>query len=128
MLGNLARTQGGTRAVMTYLAVDPAPALRQGLFAQGTLDTEKVQALAVPLNAVRTDKPQPYVQLVSDQKVVHQLVEMGGRGEVDGQTMVAVKGVAENAMVIAGTVGPLRDGTAVKFTTPVVETPTQGGK
>lgn len=121
-------TVAGSRAVLVYLAVDAAPGLRQGLFAQGTLDTEKVQALAVPLNAVRTDKPQPYVQLVSNQKVVHQLVEMGGRGEVDGQTMVAVKGVAENAMVIAGTVGPLRDGTAVKFTTPVVETPTQGGK
>lgn len=119
-------TVAGSRAVLVYLAVDAAPGLRQGLFAQGTLDTEKVQALAVPLNAVRTDKPQPYVQLVSDQKVVHQLVEMGGRGEVEGQTMVAVKGVAENAMVIAGTVGPLRDGTAVKFTPAAA--PTQSGK
>lgn len=119
-------TVTGSRAVLVYLAVDAAPGLRQGLFAQGTLDTEKVQALAVPLNAVRTDKPQPYVQLVSNQKVVHQLVEMGARGEVEGQTMVAVKGVAENAMVIAGTVGPLRDGTAVKFTPAAA--PTQSGK
>lgn len=110
----------GSRAILVYLAVDAAPGLRQGLFAQGTLGTHRVQALAVPLNAVRTDKPQPYVQLVSTAKVLHQTVEMGARGEVDGQTMVAIKGAPENATVISGTVGTLRDGTAVKYT--------QGGK
>jgi RND family efflux transporter MFP subunit len=116
----------GSRAVLVYLAIEAAPGLRQGLFAQGTLGTEHVQALAVPLNAVRTDKPQPYVQLVEKQQVVHQTVELGARGEVDGQTMVAVKGVPENASVIAGTVGPLREGTVVKFTKPTTLTP--GGK
>ncbi len=49
----------GSRAVIAYLAVDSAPGLRQGLFAQGTLGTGRLQTLAVPLNAVRTDKPQP---------------------------------------------------------------------
>ena len=106
----------GSRAVLIYLAVDAAPGLRQGLFAQGTLGTDRLQALAVPLNAVRTDKPEPYVQLVSNNQVVHQTVEMGARGEVDGQTMVAIKGVPENAIVISGAVGTLRAGTAVKFT------------
>ena len=106
----------GSRAVLVYLAVDAAPGLRQGLFAQGTLGTDRLQALAVPLNAVRTDKPEPYVQLVSQQKVVHQTVEMGARGEVDGQTMVAIKGVPENATLVSGTLGTLRDGSAVKFT------------
>ena len=106
----------GSRAVLVYLAVEAAPGLRQGLFAQGTLGTDRLQALAVPLNAVRTDKPEPYVQLVSQQKVVHQTVEMGARGEVDGQTMVAIKGVPENATLVSGTLGTLRDGSAVKFT------------
>jgi len=106
----------GSRAVLVYLAVEATPGLRQGLFAQGTLGTDRLQALAVPLNAVRTDKPEPYVQLVSQQKVVHQTVEMGARGEVDGQTMVAIKGVPENATLVAGSVGTLRDGSAVKFT------------
>jgi len=116
----------GSRAVLIYLAVDAAPGLRQGLFAQGTLGTDHLRALAVPLNAVRTDKPQPYVQLVSNNQIVHQTVEMGARGEVDGQTMVAIKGVAENATLVAGTVGPLREGSAVKFTNPL--NPTPGGK
>lgn len=106
----------GSRAVLVYLAVDAAPGLRQGLFAQGTLGTDRLQALAVPLSAVRTDKPEPYVQLVSQQKVLHQTVEMGARGEVDGQTMVAIKGVPENATLVAGSVGTLRDGSAVKYT------------
>lgn len=116
----------GSRAVIAYLAVDPVPGLRQGLFAQGTLGTGRLQALAVPLSAVRTDKPQPYVQLVSQQRVQHQTVELGARGELDGQTMVAIKGVPENAVVVAGTVGTLRDGTAVKFANPA--TPAPGGK
>ncbi len=114
----------GSRAVLVYLALEASPGLRQGLFAQGTLDTERVQALSVPLSAVRTDKPQTYVQLVNEQRVVHQSVELGPRGEVDGQAMVAVKGVPENASVIAGSVGRLRDGSAVTLTGPT----TPGGK
>lgn len=116
----------GSRAVLVYLAIDAAPGLRQGLFAQGTLGTDRLQTLAVPLNAVRTDKPQPYVQLLSNKQVVHQTVEMGARGEVAGQTMVAIKGVPENATIVSGTVGTLLEGTAVKFTNLV--TPTAGGK
>jgi RND family efflux transporter MFP subunit len=107
----------GSRAVLIYLAVDAAAGLRQGLFAQGTLGTGRLQALAVPLTAVRTDKPQPYVQLISHNQVRHQNVELGARGEVGGQTMVALHGVPEGATVVAGTVGPLRAGIAVKFTT-----------
>ncbi len=109
----------GSRAVLVYLAVDASPGLRQGLFAQGTLGTGRLQALAVPLSAVRTDEPQPYVQLISQLQVVHQTVELGARGEIDGQTMVAVKGVAENATLIAGTVGSLRAGTSVKLASSV---------
>ncbi len=109
----------GSRAVLVYLAVDAAPGLRQGLFAQGSLGTQRVQALVVPLSAVRTDKPQPYVQLIDKksegQQVVHQRVQLGARGEVDGQAMVAVEGLPENATVVAGTVGVLREGSAVKL-------------
>jgi hypothetical protein len=47
--------------------------------------------------------------------VVHQRVKLGARGEVDGQAMVAIEGLAENATVIAGTVGVLREGSAVKL-------------
>lgn len=112
----------GSRAVLVYLAIAPAPGLRNGLFAQGTLLTGRLQALVVPLTAVRSDKPEPYVLLLSQQQVLHQSVEVGARGEIDGQTMVAVKGVPENATLVAGTVGPVRDGTAVRFTSPSTAT------
>jgi RND family efflux transporter MFP subunit len=106
----------GSRAVIAYLAVEPAIGLRQGLFAQGVLGTGRLQTLAVPLGAVRTDKPQPYVQWVDQQQVRHQTVELGARGEVDAQVMVAIKGVSEGAKVVSGSVGTLRDGTPVKLT------------
>jgi RND family efflux transporter MFP subunit len=108
--------QAGSRSVLAYLAIADAAGLRQGLFAQGTLGTGRTSALAVPLAAVRTDKPSPYVQVVEDNKVAHKTVEPGARGEAGKETMVAVKGLAPGAVVIKGSIGPLREGTAVRFT------------
>lgn len=105
----------GSRAVLAYLAMDPAPGLRQGLFAQGTLSTGTTRTLAVPLTAVRTDKPQPYVQVLSNGQVVHQTVTLGARGELDGQSMVGIQGVAEGATVLSGSVGSIRAGTLAKL-------------
>ena len=104
----------GSRAVLAYLAIESNAGLRQGLFAQGTLATGTSRSLALPLSAVRTDKPQPYVQLLKDGQVAHQTVELGARGELDGQTMTGVKGVSEGATVLSGAVGSLRAGTLVK--------------
>jgi len=106
----------GSRAVLAYLALESAAGLRQGLYAQGTLNTGGSRALAVPLNAVRTDKPSPYVQRVAGGKVVHQTVELGERGDVKGQTYVEVKGLAEGDTVMSGTLGTVREGTLVKTT------------
>lgn len=111
-------TTVGSRAVLVYLSVDSAPGLRQGLFTQGTLVTDHLQALALPLSAVRTDQAQPYVQLVSGNQVLHQAVALGARSDLDGQTLVALTGLAENATVLAGRVGPLRAGTVVRFAQP----------
>lgn len=107
-------TQAGSRSVLAYLSLTPTAGLRQGLFAQGTLGTGQVSALAVPVSAVRTDKPAPYVQVAEQDRVVHKPVTLGERGEADGQLMVAVSGLAENATVLAGSVGALREGTTVK--------------
>jgi RND family efflux transporter MFP subunit len=104
----------GSRAVLVYLAIDTHAGLRQGLFAQGTLATGTSREMALPVSAVRTDKPQPYVQLLSNGQVAHQTVELGTRGESGGQTMVTVKGLQENATVLRGTVGSVRAGTLVK--------------
>jgi RND family efflux transporter MFP subunit len=110
--------QAGSRSVLGYLAVVDPTGLRQGLFAQGTIAIGRTSALAVPLSAVRTDKPAPYVQVVEDKKVAHKPVTLGARGEADKESWVAVSGVTADAVVIRGHVGPLREGTAVKFTKP----------
>jgi RND family efflux transporter MFP subunit len=110
--------QAGSRSVLGYLAVVDPTGLRQGLFAQGTIAIGRTSALAVPLSAVRTDKPAPYVQVVEDKKVAHKPVTLGARGEADKESWVAVSGVTTDAVVIRGHVGPLREGTAVKFTKP----------
>lgn len=101
------------RSVLVYLSVAPLPGLRQGLFAQGMLDTMKETTVAVPLSAVRTDKPQPYVQLIQNGRIVHQTVEMGGRGEAQGITMVAIKNIAHGAMITSASAGNLRENTQV---------------
>lgn len=106
----------GSRAVLAYLVLDPLPGLRQGLFVQGRVQVGVVQAPAIPLSAVRTDKPTPYVQLVADNKLVHQPVQLGARAEVDGQTVVIVQGIPDNARLVNGSVGSLREGTSVTLT------------
>jgi RND family efflux transporter MFP subunit len=109
-------TQAGSRSVLAYLSIDKPEGLRQGLFAQGTLAGAKVSALAVPVNAVRTDKPNPYVQVVENNTIVHKPVELGARGDAGAEQIVAVKGLPEGAVVVRGAVGSLREGTVVKFT------------
>ena len=109
-------TQAGSRSVLVYLGVESVPGLRQGLFAQGSLDTARTSILCVPLSAVRTDQPEPYVQVVENNVIAHKPVQPGVQGRAQGEWMVAVTGLAENTVVIRGSVGPLRAGTKVKFT------------
>lgn len=119
--------QAGSRSVLAYLSMDNpgvsgasgeagAPPLRQGLFAQGTLGTARTSLLALPVSAVRTDKPAPYVQAVENGVVVHKPVELGARGAAGGDSLVAVKGLEEGALVVRGEIGALREGTKVRFT------------
>jgi RND family efflux transporter MFP subunit len=108
--------QAGSRSVLAYLVIADASGLRQGLFAQGTLGTGRTEALAVPLSAVRTDKPTPYVQAVENNQIVHKPVELGARGESGKEVIVAVKGLAAGTVVVRGNIGLLREGTAVRYT------------
>ncbi len=107
----------GSRAVLAYLSLASTTGLRQGLFAQGALELGKVQTLTVPMSAVRTDKPQPYVQIVVNGRIVHQNVVLGVRGEFEGQTLVGVQDVPENASILSGTAGVFQAGTQVKINT-----------
>jgi RND family efflux transporter MFP subunit len=116
--------QAGSRSVLIYLALDKADGLRHGLFAKGILGMGKSQVLAVPLSAVRTDRAQPYVQVVEqvgDQlEVIHKIVTLGVRGmdmgQPESETMVAVTGLNEGSTVLKSNVGALRSGMAVRFT------------
>ena len=107
-------TQIGSRSVLVYLGVLGAPGLRHGAFAQGQLGTRSLQALAVPLGSVRTDKPAPYVQIIDGGQVRHVQVQTGARSEVEGEMWVAVSGVPEGAQVLAASVGAVREGVQVK--------------
>jgi membrane fusion protein, multidrug efflux system len=108
----------GSRSVLVYLSVASTAGLRQGLFAQGTLGTAKVQTLSVPLSAVRNDKPSPYVQVLQNDAISHQSVELGSRGDALGTTMVAVKNISAGTKVTLASAGFIRDGTKVKITLP----------
>ncbi len=111
--------QTGSRSVLVYLAVDPNPALRQGLFARGRVAVSQVQGIAVPLAAVRTDLSQPYVLQVENGKAVLKTVKLGARGEIGSQAWVIVtEGLAEGATVLTGTAGAVRDGTPVRLVGP----------
>ena len=135
-------TQAGSRNVLAYLRID-APstpksvvspiaagggALRQGLFAQGTLASLRTELLAVPVSSVRTDKPAPYVQTLEaptatnaapgaspSRVVVHRSVTLGQRGTAGqgGEPVVAVTGLTDGATVLRAAVGALREGTRV---------------
>ena len=111
--------QVGSRSVMVYLAVDSQPALRQGLFAKGRIATTAKTALALPLTAVRTDQSLPYVLQVLDDKAQLRTVQLGQRGEVDGQPWVEItSGLSDGARVLSGSAGLVRDGTPVRVLAP----------
>ena len=106
-------TQTGSRSVLVYLGLQSHPLLRQGVFVQGSLGTQKVQAVVVPLESVRSDKTKPYVQTLQDNQVVHLQVELGARGEADGKVVMALKEIKEGTRVLAPSAGAVRDGTLI---------------
>lgn len=120
--------QSNSRSVLVYLALQSTNGLRQGMYGQGELKLKQTQALAVPLDAVRTDKPQPYVQLLDNNKVVHQAVSTGVRGrlldQAQGAMWVEVQGLSANSQVLPASVGALREGMPVRLADPApVNTP-----
>jgi len=106
-------TQTGSRSVLVYLGLQSHPLLRQGVFVQGSLGTQKVQAIVVPLESVRADKSKPYVQTLKEGKVLHVQVEIGAKGEANGKAVMALKEIEEGAQVLAPSAGAVREGTLV---------------
>ena len=108
--------QAGSRSVLVYLRLDKPQGLRQGLYGQGMLVLGRRPTLALPLSHVRTDKPEPYVQVVVGNRLLHQPVKLGQRGRVgqDDTVWVEVKGIEPGTQVLSARVGPMRDGLSVR--------------
>jgi RND family efflux transporter MFP subunit len=107
----------GNRAVPVYLqlSTQPAAQLRPGMYVEGFIQTSNTQALAVPLNAVRTDQPLPYVQAVIDGVVQHTPVQLGVQSVGETQTWVAIEGLSVGQTVLSGQVGGIPAGTHVQL-------------
>jgi hypothetical protein len=77
----------------------------------------------VPVSSVRTDKPQPYVQVVQDGQIAHITVQPGARSEGGRESLMAVSGLNAGAQVLVGSVGAVREGVPVVFTAAPKSTP-----
>ena len=106
--------QTGSRSVLAYLGLPAQEGLRQGLFVQGRIAIGSVKAVAVPLSALRNDKPRPYLQLLRDGKVAHLNVEPGMQGRAADEDMVAIEGLPEGSVVLRAGAGALAEGTLAR--------------
>lgn len=108
--------QSGSRSVLVYLRLPAVAGMRQGLFARGDIVAGSTQALAVPLSAVRNDRPTPYLQVLRDGVVRHVALPdpLPPRGQHEGVPQQAVPMLADGDTVLAATAGAVRDGTRVK--------------
>lgn len=104
--------QSGSRSVLVYLKLQSTQGLRQGLYGQGQLELGRQQVLAVPLEYVRTDKPEPYLQVLNGSRLSHQAVTLGKRGRIGSNegAWVEIKGIEAGAQVLSSRVGAMREG------------------
>ncbi len=116
--------QAGSRAVLTYFSVEHHPALRQGLFARGTVSIAQRQVFAVPVAAIRNDQSLPTVPTIVNGVVVNTVVALGARGQAQdttpghapGESLIEVKsGLNEGDAYLTSSVGVVRNGTPVRM-------------
>lgn len=109
-------TQAGTRAVLVYLSLQPAPGLRVGLFARGTVALEQRRVLSLPLSAVRLDDALPYVVVLDGSALRRRTVKTGARGLVDRVESVEITdGLRDGDRILRGSLGTVRDGTPARL-------------
>jgi RND family efflux transporter MFP subunit len=107
-----------TRSVLVYLALQPHPALRQGLFAQGAITLNEQKTLSVPQGAITRESGRDQVLRVADGKVARVDVKLGthsGTGP-DGQAMQEIaQGLSAGDIVLRNAAGTVHEGQAVKL-------------
>jgi membrane fusion protein (multidrug efflux system) len=109
--------QPGSRSVVAYLELQPDPALRQGLFAQGRIELERRDALLLPLAAVRNDQAQPYALRVDGgTRVAQRTLRLGARGSSgDDEVVEVLQGLDAGDRVLSASLGALPDGARVRI-------------
>jgi len=118
-VGTVARinptTEAGSRSMLVYISVNNADgALRGGMFAKGTITTEKSQRMPLlPLAALRKENGQDVGYTVEAGKVVARPVKLGLRNEDEGMAEVTA-GLAPGASVIVAKLDGVKPGNKVK--------------
>jgi len=109
-------TETGSRAMIVYVDVaNPDGLLRAGMFAKGTVVTEKsTPHPLLPLGAVRQDKGRDVVYRVDNGKVVAQPVKLGLRNQDEG-AVEALDGVDAGMTVLAVPLDGIKPGSKVKL-------------
>jgi RND family efflux transporter MFP subunit len=119
--------QPGSRSVIAYLELEPNAALRQGLFARGTIELDRRHALVLPLSALRSDQAQPYALLLDGTQVVQRTLSLGQRGQAGADEAVEVlQGLADGDRVLAASLGAVRDGAKARVVEPAAPLPRAG--
>lgn len=109
-------TEPGSRAMLVYIGVDnPDGLLRAGMFAKGSVVTQKTEARPLlPLAAIRQDGGRDVVYRVDNGKVVAQPVKLGLRNSDEG-LVEALDGIDAGAAVLALPLDGVKPGSLVKM-------------
>jgi RND family efflux transporter MFP subunit len=109
-------TEPGSRSMLVYISVaNDDGSLRAGMFAKGSITTEKSGARPiVPLAALRKDGARDVVYRVDGGKVVAQPVQLGMRSEDEGLAEVT-GGLEAGAVLLAVPLDGVKPGSAVKL-------------
>lgn len=109
-------TEAGSRAMIVYVDVaNPGGLLRAGMFAKGTVVTEKsAPHPLLPIGAVRQDNGRDVVYRIDNGKVVAQPVKLGLRNQDEG-LVEALDGVDAGMTVLAVPLDGVKPGSKVKL-------------
>jgi membrane fusion protein, multidrug efflux system len=120
-------TEAGSRAMLVYISVaNNDGALRGGMFAKGSITTEKSKVVPLlPLGALRKQGGTDVVYAIENNQVVARPVTLGLRNEDDGLAEVST-GLASGARVIVATLDGVKPGSKVKVTEAAVPAAKKG--
>jgi RND family efflux transporter MFP subunit len=109
-------TEPGSRSMLVYITVANGDgALRGGMFAKGSITTEKSAAVPLlPLGALRKDGDKDMVYRIDGSKVVSQPVTLGLRNEDEGYAEIS-EGLAPGAKVVSSKLTAVKPGAIVKL-------------